>query len=409
MKSALETNPYKNDVINSGFSISDISTTTNLKDFLTGSYHVGTTNYTFTDTSRDETFTADPTDKRELNVQVWYPTYATTGTKAPYIDEGVANAIAYQLNLPTDNLKSLVDSISTTALTGAPIANDQTDFPVIIYSHGDGGIRTENTFLIEKLVSDGYVVVGIDHTYNALATTFPDGRVITTDPSLDISKLGIAEQEKLFTQEVNERAADASFVLDKLENLNNDPTSLFNHHLDLSRVGIFGHSLGGATAAATMLQDKRFDAGIDMDGTLFGDVVNKGLDNPFMVLRQNEQLPEDLKSFFENSRSDSFDVAIEGTKHGNFTDIPLLVDALSNTVPQLANFFKNSVGSIDSQRGADIMYDYDLAFFDRYLKGIYSPLLDGESKYPEVSFNSDAGNLPEPCFSRSIMQSSGHV
>lgn len=226
MKSVLEANPYNNNVINHVFNnIPNVSVNTDLKDCLTGSYRVGTTNYTFTDTSRDEIYTPDPTDKRELNVQVWYPTYATTGKKAPYIDDGVANAIAHQFNLPTDNFQSLVDSIPTTAQTGVAIANDQTDFPVVFYSHGGGGRRTENTFLIEKLVSNGYVVIGIDHTYDALATTFSDGRVITTDPSLDTSKLGIAEQEKLFTQEVNERAADASFVLDKIENLNNNPTS----------------------------------------------------------------------------------------------------------------------------------------------------------------------------------------
>ena len=47
---------------------------------------------------------------------------------------------------------------------------------------------------------------------------------------------------------------------------------------------MFGHSMGGATAAATMRLDRRLAAGVDLDGTLYGPVVGAGLPRPFLLM-----------------------------------------------------------------------------------------------------------------------------
>ena len=45
----------------------------------------------------------------------------------------------------------------------------------------------------------------------------------------------------------------------------NHPLCL-EHGLDVTKVGIYGHSIGGATAAAAMLGDRHLASGLNLDG-----------------------------------------------------------------------------------------------------------------------------------------------
>ena len=38
-------------------------------------------------------------------------------------------------------------------------------FPVLIFSHGIGGLKTQNTTQMEEMASHGYVVFSCDHPY----------------------------------------------------------------------------------------------------------------------------------------------------------------------------------------------------------------------------------------------------
>ena len=140
-----------------------------------------------------------------------------------------------------------------------------------------GGYRDSGTVLVEELVSRGYIVVTIDHTHDSSVVEFPGGRLETT---------AIPEPTpQVLEQAVAVRVADTRFVLDTLTALNAGinpdaeqrtlPAGL-RGALRLSSVGMFGHSLGGAAAAAAMLQDPRIKVGVNLDGTLFGPVVNAG-------------------------------------------------------------------------------------------------------------------------------------
>ncbi|HEY5095976.1 MAG TPA: hypothetical protein VII69_12750 [Candidatus Eremiobacteraceae bacterium] len=143
-----------------------------------GPYQIGTLTYDWVDAGRPEIFRADPSDRRELMVQVWYPVQGSKSTKrAPYVNDGYALApLARLLHLPGFIFQYL-KYIKTNAIPGASVAPGTATYPVLVFSHGRGGFRQHNTAQVEELVSHGYIVAAIDHTYAAAGVVFPDGRL----------------------------------------------------------------------------------------------------------------------------------------------------------------------------------------------------------------------------------------
>jgi hypothetical protein len=151
--------------------------------------------------------------------------------------------------------------------------------------------------------------------------------------------------------------------------------------LDLDNVGIYGHSIGGVTVPEVLRSDSRFKAGLSLDSDLilgFENIIPEGLDQAYMIVSDRGS-PNDthVDEFFSSLglRNDGYSVAIGGMGHGNFSDNPLLSPLL------IANGFppeKLQLGSIDPLLGTQVANAYSRAFFDRYLKNINSPLLQGE-------------------------------
>ena len=68
---------------------------------------------------------------------------------------------------------------------------------------------------------------------------------------------------------------------------------------------------------------------------------------------------------------------IKGMRHFNFSDQAVLFSPVIRLM--------GGLGAIDGRRGLEITIKYVQSFFDRYLKQINAPLLDGpSSQYPEV-------------------------
>ena len=146
----------------------------------TGPYGIGTVTYHWVDADRPEVFTADPDDRRELMVQIWYPAEGNRSSpRAPYIPDAdvVAPAIARLIKLPEFILGHL-KYVTTNAVASAPVADDQPRYPVLVLLVGLGGYRQVYTFQVEQLVSHGYIVAAIDHPYAAAMVVFPDGRKV---------------------------------------------------------------------------------------------------------------------------------------------------------------------------------------------------------------------------------------
>ena len=331
---------------------------------LTGPYQVGKTSYDLVDSSRQEIYSTNTTDKRELMVYVWYPTSAVPGaTPAPYLEDALVQALGTQFQQEglSPDLINIFSSVQTHASLKTPISTAQASYPVVLFSHGFGGLPENYSSLAEELASNGYIVASISHTYDASLTVFPDGRsvrqasVLAAESSLDTETVNHLDQE-----DVNIRVDDARFVLNELTNLNaDDPQNLLTGHLDLNRVGIFGHSMGGNTVVQAMLLDSRFKAGLDLDGnrllnaTLLGRwVIGKegknSLARPLMLINAEVPIiPEEQLIPSLQLKGDVYNLSIQGTKHGDFeTDIATIMQNTSAYSPQLADQLKAHFGDV---------------------------------------------------------------
>jgi len=168
---------------------------------------------------------------------------------------------------------------------------------------------------VEELASHGYVVVTIDHTHDAGEVEFPDGRVETLAVP-DVS-------EETIARAIAVRVADSRFVLDRLATVNaTDQIHGLRGAFDLSRTGMFGHSLGGATTAATMYHDPRVKAGANLDGTFFGATATAGTDRPFLLFgSDNGTGPGDPSwdEFWASQRGWKRELKLTGSTHNSFT------------------------------------------------------------------------------------------
>ena len=301
-----------------------------------GAYEVGTVSYTLTDPNRVETFSEDK-DNRKVTIEFWYPTQA----------EG--------------------------------------KLPLVVFSHGSFGFRGSNQSTFEELASNGYVVCSIDHTYHAFFTKQTDGNTVLAN--MDFINDAIAatndDYDDKKTYELTQgwlelRLGDMSFVLEdilkKTAASDSDPVYQM---IDTDNIGLFGHSLGGATAAELGRERKDIDAVIVIDGTMLGEeigfsggkVVLNDTPYPVPLLNiYNEEHYMDAtkeKESYDNmvataNALDARQVVVKGAGHLNFTDLPLFSPFLAGML---------GTGEVDSRYCIETMNQIVLNYFDYYLKG----------------------------------------
>ena len=380
----------------------------------TGPHAIGTLTYHWVDASRADIFTVDPYARRELMVQVWYPADAgASPAHAPYMQDADAVMAAFaRIHGKPSFLFSRFKYVTTNAAASALVADGQASYPVLILQEGATAFRQMNTFQVEELTSNGYIVVAVDQPGAAANVVFPDGREVVGVPMAQLQALirpshmpGATApplQGRALTASsiVPFLAQDISFVLDQLAVLNQaDPNNILTGRLDLQRVGSFGVSLGGIVVGETCLHEPRVRACLMMDAPMASEVVAAGLAKPSMWITRDaasmrlereraggwseaeiEAHQTSMRAVYEALRGDGYFIRVPGTFHSNFMDVP-------NWTP-LASWL-NLAGPINGQRAHDIINAYSLAFFDRHLLGRPAALLDGPAeRYPEVLFES---------------------
>ncbi|MGW7343847.1 alpha/beta hydrolase [Streptomyces sp. NPDC054854] len=337
---------------------------------------IGTRTLHLVDTAREDPFAPDRRP-RELMVQLWYPALGRAGRpRAPYTTAAVAADLESGLPLTTGTLAA----VRPHARDGAPAAHGP--LPLLLLGHGREGGRANCTALAEDLAAHGYLVAAVDHTFDAAVVEFPGGRIIRG--VLPEEPADWDAQERL---EIRARVDDLRFLAGELPRPRGGTGGWEWPRADPARIGVLGHSMGGSAAAEALRVDRRFRAGLGLDGALFGSpVAEQGLDRPYMLLTTLED-HDTWRQWREHQRGWARQVRIAGAGHLTFTDLPHF--AAAGGLPQAwpTDLYAELLGTLTPARSAQLVRAYTRAFFDRFLRNLPSPLLDGPSpRFPEAEF-----------------------
>jgi dienelactone hydrolase len=291
-----------------------------------GDYKVGTRIFRWLDMDRAELITSDIHDKRNVVVQAWYPTEENANAPHSYYLDGIGN-LPEKIGIIPGWIFNHYDQVNTHGILNAPISKTQNQWPVIIFLTGNGASRAFYTSLVGGLASHGYVVLAIDHPYEAMITQLADGKIATTieehlndDPDL----------YKFMKGRLDLRIADVKFVLNQLDGKVASSDCFFSS-LDKNRIVIAGHSLGGASAAVAMAVDSRIKAAANIDGTLYGELPELNCAGHFLLIESKKDRSDRFLRY-ENGNQQFFKhfgggyrYEILEADHYSFTDAPLLL------------------------------------------------------------------------------------
>ncbi|PLS18040.1 alpha/beta hydrolase [Bacillus sp. M6-12] len=307
---------------------------------VTGEYEVATTTYTYIDKNRIEEFT-DKGDNRFVNVEFWYP------------------------------------------------ENAEGTYPLLVFSHGAYGTKASNTSTYTELASHGYVVASIDHPYHSFYTASEDGSkaFINTDYNREISdmnKEGIYTKEELYEaiqKWMKLRTDDMNFVIDTiLQKAESDSNSIYQH-INTEKIGVFGHSMGGAASVWLGKERDDISAVVNIDAPFFSELVYKKDIDDFVASSDAYTTPlfniysDDVWGQLESNSTyaankpnnehfkEAYTVHFKGAKHLSLTDLPLFS-------PILANILQGGKADIDKYYSIETENELILKFFDYELKGI---------------------------------------
>lgn len=303
---------------------------------VTGNHVVSISEYTWIDENRIETY-SDTGENRAVTVKFWYP--EETGT-----------------------------------------------YPLVIFSHGAFGIIDSNYSTCMELASNGYVVASIGHPYHAMFVTDVNGKTTTVDmgfleDAMAANGSDDPEHEKTAYEMSREwmevRTGDANFVLDTiLEKADSGQTGPFDK-VDSEHIGLFGHSLGGATSVALGRERTDIDAVIDLEGTMLGEYIGYE-DGEYVYLTEPYPVPLlDVNSsavyaeassyenrtyvnFYVGEHAEDFrEVIFHDAGHLNFTDLPLISPLLACLL---------GTGDADAGTCIEHVNEMVLNYFNYYLK-----------------------------------------
>jgi pimeloyl-ACP methyl ester carboxylesterase len=366
----------------------------------TGKFPVGTTSWRLVDEKRVETYSDG--EQRHVQVIAWYPTNnAARGERAPYLRSGFpeVRTFAALRRLPESSFDYVAGTQTSAILDAAPRTNQR--FPLLIFSHGYTAIASSYTALLEDLASHGYAVLSIVHPYEAMAATLADGRIVrmvdeknqirqgiravfgewakedetmaavtaaaTVDEQLALMR-GYLTTLKSTNVALDRWVSDTRLVLDRLPTPTSGAGGQLATRLDLSRVGIFGHSMGGVTAAAVCAVDARCKAGLNLDGIpQYGTLIDAKLSQPFLMVysdRKGRVGASDV--IYRRAAARYLRVDMAETLHNDFSDMVLWRGPLA-TGPMF--------GAAPPERTIASTRRIVREYFDEVLRGVPSPLL----------------------------------
>jgi predicted dienelactone hydrolase len=369
----------------------------------TGPYTVGRTAFHWIDSSRTEPFERGLSARREIMVYVWYPAGRPSAAQdAPYFPHIDAIRRVIGDSLLKDEFGRALEGVlsgrvRSFVLQDATLSRARPVFPVLVFSHGFGESSLTYAAQLSDLASQGFVVFGIEHPHDAFAVWFPDGRVVPFAAAQWDSARGRPNGAVAYQlAQVEVRAMDMRFAVDQIVRLARAPVghSLFAQRLDLTRIGAFGHSLGGVAAASACRVDARVRAcaneDADDDGRPFaGGSAAYPIKQPFLffatghsiyvsartppptadVLASNKLTRAQYDSIV-NLYQRNQDEALASMPGGSTRVMAEAKDFTHRTFIDLRLLQAPTDSAADEQRHyVDLIRRYVLAFFDQTLRG----------------------------------------
>lgn len=362
----------------------------------TGRHRVGVTTLYLVDHDRRDPWNPE-VPVREVMATVLYPARTVRGyPRAPQMTQKAAESFAGFV--PVHQHPELPDAgvdwaaTLTHAHAGAPAQPVRR--PVVLYSPGGGDARTLGTGVAEELASHGYVVVTIDHPGDASEVEFPGTTAYRDDPLRTTVFVGDPRTDpSLFRTVVGTRVADVRFVLDRLAVLaaggNPDAAGRplpehLGRALDLRRVGVYGHSAGGTTAAQSLYEDRRIAAAIDLEGYLdhpartpggtgeLFPVARDGVDRPLLLVRTDgfrhgQALEPSWSAVAARSGGRVRRCRVDRAGHAVFTDYAAFAPQLQAAGLMSSEDRAGLVGTLEPAVSVPLVRDRVRGFFTRHL------------------------------------------
>ena len=151
-------------------------------------------------------------------------------------------------------------------------------------------------------------------------------------------------------------------------------------------VPMFGHSMGGGSAAIAMsMGETRIAGALNLDGEIppIKTTYINGVKNPYMIINNPESLGETSWDRLWPHLNWGLQFQLQHSTHGTFLDNGLLAQLMGVKItPDLAEAF----GTIPGERYQEILVEYVNAFAQYCLHGKESMLLKGASVIPEMKF-----------------------
>ncbi|KAF5646985.1 platelet-activating factor acetylhydrolase [Fusarium tjaetaba] len=336
-----------------------------------GPYNVAVKNFELIDTNRIDTFAPELNTKRRLMVSAYFPIDSQYGCKdevIPYLPTLTAEAygkVAGALGLPDNIVKDFemkVCNIST--VKPKRFHKPKKEYPVALFSPGYQGSRLVYGVMARSLASLGYIILTVDHTYEAFVVEFPDGTAATAAEFPDNMNSTYRQLEV--------RTKDESFVISQLcnstlvEQVFGDFPGTFDPH----KVAVYGHSFGGSTAAVTAQRDRRVIGGLNFDGPMYGSVVEEGLKNtPYILVGTNmtsDPVPG-WNAFYDKIDAAKMEMVVKHTRHYAFTDVPLLLTEFK--IPAESEAMVHEVfGTLDGRKVEKAANEIMVGFLDLVFK-----------------------------------------
>lgn len=348
-----------------------------------GPHKIGTRSFSVADESRLDPIAQESGQFRQINLQVWYPG-RIEGHHAieRYIPMPALLRVMKEteyLNLPANTIDKWAQ-VRTSASANVPIIDGPRQLPLVLFSHGFGMARCNYTSIIQDLASHGYIVIAVDHPYAGL-TVLPDGRVLSVEQD---SKNG---DLKAGIRRVEDAAKDLMFVLDAVAKRHSAIGELAQR-VDLSKVGVVGHSLGGAVALEACRTGGPFKVCVDMDGDPWGRVETEGVGRPYLIMlhqpqeshrpppAMRKQRDEQWASIMSKRNTPAAVLVLEDSSHFSFSDLPFILSS---------ELLEKHGATLLPARGFEIVTECLRAFLSSHLDPQKNVKLEAVADlYPEV-------------------------